>query len=146
MNVRVTGFPFMLQGFNNTYKLVNKNDSVIFEGMTKETSDWFFPFEKINEIKDMLFKESPDVFYMEPYYLYGLISIYGVVIFKYKGIWRMMREPDLLNFNLPQEKVFGKFILSKLDRVHGDTQSEVVGVYKNPWSNYTVYVTQEFPL
>lgn len=81
--IRVSGLPFMLQGWNNTYR------------STSMTTD-----------------ECP-IYRLDSYRLYGLIPIIGVTIFRKNGVWMLQRDGDFCPTDImkygagPQPDPFG---------------------------------------
>jgi hypothetical protein len=62
--IHITGLPFMLQGWNNTYY------------KTGEKSD------------------GCPIYHLDTYYLYYFIHIYGVKLYRRDGVWVMQRDHD----------------------------------------------------
>jgi hypothetical protein len=80
--IKVSGLPFMLQGWNNIYT-------------------------KIDQMTD----DCP-IYELQSYLLYGLFPIIGTIIYRKDGIWQMQRECDyhpngIKKYGGSQEDPFG---------------------------------------
>ena len=81
--IRMTGLPFMMQGWNNVYT------------KTDEESD------------------GCPVYHLRPYMLYWFIDIIGVTLYRHNGVWVLKRDGEHHDFGInkygqkPQPDPFG---------------------------------------
>ena len=141
-SVKVSGFPFMLQGFNGVYEPVYRRT---FEPVFDCSGCRGLNTQK--KIEDYLFQESEVIFYLKPYHLYGLISILPVILYKWNGVWRFLRLVDLLKAMCITQitKPFDNpFLASRVEPLkEGVFSEEFFGSYRNPHGLYTVSVYPE---
>lgn len=144
-SVKVSGFPFMLQGFNGVYEPVYRRTiEPVFNDFYDCSGSRYLDTQKA---KDYLFQENEVIFYLKPYYLYGLISITPVILYKWNGVWRFLRLVDLLKaMSITQiTKPFDNPLLAsrKEPLREGIFSEDYYGLYRDPLGQYTVSVYPE---
>ena len=141
-SVKVSDFPFMLQGFNGVYEPVYRRTiEPVFNDFYDCSGSRYLNTQKT---EDYLFQESKVIFYLKPYRLYGLFSITPVILYKWNGVWRFIRLVDLLKAMCITQitKPFDNpFLAYRVEE--GFFSEDFFGSYQNPLGLYTVSVYPE---